>query len=170
MATPKLDKVDRKILDILQRNAKITNAQLSKEIGLSPAPTLERVKKLETSGVIDSYHAKLNTAKIGLGISTFVQIKLTGHDKESIRTFISAINKIDEVIECHHVTGSSDFVLKVIAKDIAAYQQLMLDKVNEVPVVDSLQSSVILSTFKDSKALPIPEDKDKDKDIEQMQV
>lgn len=164
MATPKLDKVDRKILEILQRNAKITNAQLSKEIGLSPAPTLERVKKLETSGVISSYHAKLNTAKIGLGISTFVQIKLTGHDKESIRTFISAINKIDEVIECHHVTGSSDFILKVIAKDIAAYQQLMLDKVNEVPVVDSLQSLVILSTFKDSKVLPIPEDKDRDKE------
>lgn len=159
MATsPKLDKVDRKILEILQRNAKITNAQLSKEIGLSPAPTLERVKKLEQSGVIDSYHAKLNTAKIGLGISTFVQIRLTGHDKESIKTFIEAINKIDEVIECHHVTGSSDFILRVIAKDIASYQQLMLDKVNEVPVVDSLQSQVILSTFKDSKALPIPED------------
>ncbi|WPP52609.1 Lrp/AsnC family transcriptional regulator [Catalinimonas niigatensis] len=156
--SPKLDKVDKKILEILQRNAKITNAQLSKEIGLSPAPTLERVKKLEQSGVIDSYHAKLNTSKIGLGISTFVQIKLTGHDKESIRTFISAINKIDEVIECHHVTGSSDFILRVIAKDIASYQQLMLDKVNEVPVVDSLQSLVILSTFKDSKALPIPEE------------
>lgn len=156
--SPKLDKVDRKILEILQRNAKITNAQLSKEIGLSPAPTLERVKKLEQSGVIDSYHAKLNTSKIGLGISTFVQIKLTGHDKESIRTFISAINKIEEVIECHHVTGSSDFILRVIAKDIASYQQLMLDKVNEVPVVDSLQSLVILSTFKDSKALPIPEE------------
>jgi DNA-binding Lrp family transcriptional regulator len=159
MATsPKLDKVDRKILEILQRNAKITNAQLSKEIGLSPAPTLERVKKLEQSGVIDSYHAKLNTAKIGLGISTFVQIKLTAHDKESIRTFIEAINKIEEVIECHHVTGSSDFILRVIAKDIASYQQLMLDKVNEVPVVDSLQSLVILSTFKDSKTLPVPEE------------
>lgn len=156
--SPKLDKVDRKILEILQRNAKITNAQLSKEIGLSPAPTLERVKKLEQSGVIDSYHAKLNTSKIGLGISTFVQIKLTGHDKESIRTFISAINKIEEVIECHHVTGSSDFILRVIAKDIASYQQLMLDKVNEVPVVDSLQSLVILSTFKDSKVLPVPEE------------
>lgn len=157
MAISKLDKVDRKILEILQKNAKITNAQLSKEIGLSPAPTLERVKKLETSGVIDSYHAKLNTAKVGLGISTFVQIKLTGHDKASIRTFIDAIHKIDEVIECHHVTGSSDFILKVIAKDIASYQQLMLDKVNEVPVVDSLQSLVILSTFKDSKVLPVPE-------------
>lgn len=157
---PKLDKIDRKILDILQKNAKITNAQLSKEVGLSPAPTLERVKKLETLGVIDSYHAKLNTAKIGLGISTFVMIKLTGHDKESIRTFIEAINRIDEVIECHHVTGTSDFILRMIAKDIASYQQLMLDKVNEVQVVDSLQSLVILSTFKDSKSLPIPEDTD----------
>jgi len=155
---PKLDKIDRKILDILQTNAKITNAQLSKEIGLSPAPTLERVKKLEPIGVIDSYHANHNTAKIGLGISTFVMIKLTGHDKESIRTFIDAINRIDEVIECHHVTGTSDFILRVIAQDIASYQQLMLDKVNEVPVVDSLQSLVILSTFKDSKALPIPEE------------
>lgn len=162
MASTKLDKVDRKILEILQRNAKITNAQLSKEIGLSPAPTLERVKKLETSGVIASYHAKLNTAKIGLGISTFVQISLTGHDKQSIHTFIDAINKIDEVIECHHVTGTSDFILRVIAKDIAAYQKLMLDKVNEISVVDSLQSLVILSTFKDSKALPIPEDTDKE--------
>lgn len=160
MAIPKLDKVDRKILEILQKNAKITNAQLSKEIGLSPAPTLERVKKLETSGVISSYHAKLDTAKVGLGISTFVQIKLTGHDKQSIRSFIDAINKIDEVIECHHVTGSSDFILRVIAKDIAAYQQLMLDKVNEIPVVDSLHSQVILSTFKDSKTLPVPENKE----------
>ena len=65
--THKLDRIDRNILDILQRNAKITNAQLSKEVGLSPAPTLERVKKLEQSGVIDSYHAKLNTAKVGVG-------------------------------------------------------------------------------------------------------
>ena len=152
----KIDRIDRNILDILQRNAKITNAQLSKEIGLSPAPTLERVKKLEQSGVIDSYHAKLNTAKVGLGISTFVQIKLTGHDKNSIRTFIDAVNSIDEVIECHHVTGTSDFILRMIAKDIASYQQLMLDKVNEIKVVDSLQSLVILSTFKDTKALPLP--------------
>ena len=157
----KLDKIDRHILEILQKNAKITNAQLSKEIGLSPAPTLERVKKLETSGVISSYHAKLNTTKVGLSISTFVQITLTGHDKNSIKAFIDAINSIDEVIECHHVTGSSDFILRVIAKDISSYQKLMLDKVNEIPEVDSLQSLVILSTFKDSKTLPLPVDEDK---------
>lgn len=153
----KLDKIDRKILDILQSNAKITNAQLSKEIGLSPAPTLERVKKLENSGIIKSYHAKLDTDKIGMGVSTFVYATLKGHNKSNIEIFLDAINKIEEVIECHHVTGSGDFVLKIIAKDIASYQQLMLEEVSDISVVDNLQSMVILSTFKDSKVMPIPE-------------
>ncbi|NVJ48246.1 MAG: Lrp/AsnC family transcriptional regulator [Cytophagia bacterium] len=153
----KLDKIDRKILDILQSNAKITNAQLSKEIGLSPAPTLERVKKLENSGIIKSYHAKLDTDKIGMGVSTFVYATLKGHNKSNIEIFLEAINKIEEVIECHHVTGSGDFVLKIIAKDIASYQQLMLEEVSDISVVDNLQSMVILSTFKDSKVMPIPE-------------
>ena len=152
----KLDKTDRKILEILQSNAKITNAQLSKEIGLSPAPTLERVKKLETSGLIKSYHAMLDTEKIGLGVSTFVQVTLKGHNKRNIDKFLDEINRIDDVIECHHITGSGDFILKVIAKDISSYQKLMLEKVSEIEVVDSLQSMVILATFKDSKVLPIP--------------
>ncbi len=152
----KLDKIDRKILEILQSNAKITNAQLSKDVGLSPAPTLERVKKLETMGIISSYHAKLDMDKIGLGVSTFVQVTLVGHNKSNIEIFVTEIKKIEEIIECHHITGTGDFILKVTAKDIASYQRLMLDKVTEIPVVDSMQSMVILSTFKDSKVLPIP--------------
>ena len=156
MATPKLDKIDRKILDILQANAKITNAQLAQDIGLSPAPTLERVKKLEQSGIIKSYHAKINSEVVGLGVNTFVMASLKGHNRDNIEKFINAINTIEEVIECHHITGSSDFILKVIAKDINAYQHLMLEKVSNIEVVDNLQSMVILSTFKDSKILPIP--------------
>lgn len=152
----KLDQIDRKILEILQTNAKITNAQLSKEVGLSPAPTLERVKKLEQTGIIESYHAKLDPAKIGLGVSTFVHVGLKGHNKENIEVFLSAIRNIDEIIECHHVTGSGDFVLRVIAKDITSYQRLMLEKVSEIPVVDNLQSMVILSTFKEKKSMPLP--------------
>lgn len=152
----KLDTIDRKILEILQSNAKITNAQLSKEIGLSPAPTLERVKKLENSGIIKSYHAKLDTNKIGLGVSTFVMVSLVHHNKESIEAFLAEIEQIDEVIECHHTTGSGDFILKVISQDITSYQKLMLEKVSSIKGVDSLQSLVILSTFKDSKVLPIP--------------
>ncbi|MDE0470749.1 MAG: Lrp/AsnC family transcriptional regulator [Ekhidna sp.] len=152
----KIDGTDRKILDILQSNAKITNSQLSKDIGLSPAPTLERVKKMEASGIINSYHAKLDMKKVGLDVHTFVQISLKGHNKSNIDSFLSKINKIPEVIECHHVTGSCDFILKIISSDIQSYQKLMMEKVSEIDVVDSLQSMVILSTFKDSKVIPIP--------------
>jgi Lrp/AsnC family transcriptional regulator, leucine-responsive regulatory protein len=152
----KLDAIDRKILELLQTNSNITNAQLAQEIGLSPAPTLERVKKLETSGVIRSYHAVIDGASVGLGVSTFVMVTLKGHNKENIEKFMKAIRKIDEVVECHHVTGQADFILKIVAADIPAYQNLMLEKVTNIEVVDSLQSTVILSTFKDSKVLPLP--------------
>lgn len=152
----KLDKTDRKILEILQANAKITNAQLAVEIGLSPAPTLERVKKLEVSGVIKSYHAMLNNEKVGLGVSTFVMVSLKGHNRTNIEAFTQSIAEIEEVIECHHVTGSGDFILKIISQDIPSYQKLMLEKVTNIEVVDNMQSLVILSTFKDSKIMPIP--------------
>lgn len=152
----KLDSTDRKILEILQTNSNITNAQLAQEIGLSPAPTLERVKKLEHQQIIKSYHAVVDAAQVGLGVSTFVMATLKGHNKENIERFMKAIMEIDEVIECHHVTGQADFILKIVSSDIPAYQALMLDKVSNIEVVDSLQSTVILSTFKDSKVIPIP--------------
>lgn len=152
----KLDATDKKILEILQANSNITNAQLAIEIGLSPAPTLERVKKLENSGVVKSYHAVVDPAAIGMGVSTFVTVSLKGHNKENIEKFIRAIKEIEEVIECHHVTGQADFILKIVAPDIPAYQTLMLEKVSNIEVVDNLQSTIILSTFKDSKVIPIP--------------
>lgn len=152
----KLDSTDRKILEILQANSNITNAQLAQEIGLSPAPTLERVKKLELSGVIKSYHAVVDLASVGIGVSTFVMVSLKGHNKDNIARFTEAIKKIEEVVECHHVTGQADFILKIVAPDIPAYQNLMLEKVTNIDVVDNMQSTVILSTFKDSKVVPLP--------------
>jgi DNA-binding Lrp family transcriptional regulator len=144
----KFDQTDLKILEILQTNSNITNAQLAQEIGLSPAPTLERVKKLENAGVIKSYHAVIDHASVGLGVSTFVQV--------TIDKFISAISSIKEVVECHHVTGQADFILRIVCSDIPAYQKLMLEKVSNIEVVDGMQSMVILSTFKESKVIPIP--------------
>jgi len=152
----KIDATDRKILEILQNNSNITNAQLAKEIGLSPAPTLERVNKLEAAGIIKSYHAVIDPSSVSLGVSTFVMVSLKGHNKENIDKFVNAINQIDEVIECHHITGAGDFILKIVSGDITTYQQLMLEEVSNIDVVDSLQTMVILSTFKDSKSLPIP--------------
>ena len=151
----KIDKIDKKILEILQRNAKITNAQLSKEIGLSPAPTLERVRKLESKGIISGYNAKLDMSKIGLGVSTFVMVTLKGKNKKNLVSFLDKIKDVNNVIECHHITGSADFILKVVSENIESYQELMLETVSEIEVTDSLQSMVILSTFKDSKVMPI---------------
>jgi Lrp/AsnC family leucine-responsive transcriptional regulator len=152
----KLDKIDRHILEILQVNGKITNAELAQTVGLSPAPTLERVKKLEKTGVIKSYHARLDHSKIGLGVKTFVKVSLKGHNKENIQVFVNSIEKIEDVIECHHITGTGDFILKIVAEDIPSYQDLMLEKVTDIEVVDNMQSMIILSTFKDSKKVPIP--------------
>ena len=151
----KIDDIDKKILEILQARAKITNAKLSEEIGLSPAPTLERVKKLEQMGIITSYHAKLNVEKMGLGVTTFVLATLSGHNRTNIEGFITEVNKIPEVVECHHITGAGDFILKVVAKDISSYQKLMLEKVSDIKQVDNMQSMVVLSTFKDSKVIPV---------------
>ncbi len=156
MSKIKLDRIDHNILEILQSRGKITNAQLSKEVGLSPAPTLERVKKLETSGIIESYHAELNRRKVGLGVMTFVQVTLSGHRKAITQQFIDTVNAVPQIVECHHVTGSCDFLLKVISEDMDAYQRLITDTINEIEVVAGTQTMVILSTIKNSKVLPVP--------------
>ena len=121
MATTDIDKIDLTILKTLQENGRITNLQLSTEIGLSPAPTLERVRKLENSGFIKSYHALVDEEKLGLGIKTFIQVSLDFHKNNTIQVFVDEIKAIKEVTECHHVTGQCDFLLKVYVRDIKAY-------------------------------------------------
>ena len=155
MSKFKLDNIDRNILKILQKEGRITNSQLSKDIGLSPAPTLERVKKLEQTGYIKSYHAVLDKDKLGLGVTTFVMVSLKQHNKETIEKFIKSINKLEEVVECHHTTGTADFMLKVVSEDISDYQKLMLEEISNIEVIADMQSMVILSTFKDSKSVPV---------------
>lgn len=169
MSSHKFDSIDRKILEILQDNGKITNAQLSIEVGLSPAPTLERVKKLEKNGIIESYHANLNKQEIGIGVSTFVHVALIGHRKSIVDSFVSQIVVIPEVVECHHITGQGDFILKVVSKDITSYQKLLVEVINEIPEIDNTQSTVILSTFKETKVMPIPEE-ERDEPLEETSL
>ncbi len=150
-----LDKIDFKILKILQENGRITNIQLSQDIGLSPAPTLERVRKLESSGFIKSYHAVADSSKLGLSIKTFIQVTLNYHKGDPIQSFIKQIQRIDEVMECHHVTGAADFLLKVMVKDILSYERLILDKLSKIQEIGNLQTLMILSTPKSSPRLPL---------------
>jgi Lrp/AsnC family leucine-responsive transcriptional regulator len=150
-----LDKIDLQILKILQENGRITNLQLSSEIGLSPAPTLERVRKLENAGYIKSYHALVDEELLGLGIKTFIQIQLDFHKGNTIQTFADELMNIKEVTECHHVTGECDFLLKVYVKDIKSYERLIMDKISKISVVKTFQTMMILSTSKKEPIIPL---------------
>lgn len=150
----KFDKIDLKILKILQENSKITNLDLSKKIGLSPAPTLERVKKLEQTDVISSYHAVVNANSIGLNVKTFVLVNLAWQKENALENFIKKLNEIDEVTECYIITGEADFLLKVVCKDIPAYEQLLFKKLSQLEEIERLKTLMTLSTVKDTKILP----------------
>ena len=128
----KLDKIDLKILKILQDNSKITNLDLSKKIGLSPAPTLERVKKLENSLIIESYHAKVNPQSIGLNVKTFVQVSLAWQKENALNNFLEKIKQIDEIVECYIITGEADFLMKIVCKDIPTYEQLLFKTLSQI--------------------------------------
>ena len=150
-----LDKTDRQILDILQQNGRITNLQLSTEIGLSPAPTLERVKKLERLGVIKSYHAKLDMDELGLGIQTFMQVSLLRHKNNAIQNFMDQVNEISEIVECYHITGGSDYLLKIIVQDMRSYERLVMDKLSNIEEIGQMQTMMVLSVVKQADKLPL---------------
>jgi Lrp/AsnC family transcriptional regulator, leucine-responsive regulatory protein len=150
-----IDGIDLKILKILQERGKISNIQLSQEIGLSPAPTLERVKKLENSGMIRSYHALVNSSKIGLGFSALIQVSLTRQISNAIRNFTKAVNEIPEIVQCVQLTGNFDYQLTVLVKDIPAFERLIADKLSKIEEIGQMQTQVVLSVIKDSKVLPI---------------
>jgi len=150
-----LDKIDLKILQLLQENGRKTNVQLSNEIGLSPAPTLERVKKLENSGIIKSYHALVEEKFVDLGIKAMIQISLVRQKDNAISNFKKQIGKIDEIVECYQVTGNFDYLLKVVVKDIPAFEKLIGEKLSKIVDIGQMQTNVILSEVKKSPVLPL---------------
>ena len=154
MATT-LDKNDLKIIKLLQENGRISNLEISKEIGLSPAPTLERVKKLEVMKLIKGYHAQVDEIKAGIGIKAFIQVTLIRQRDNAIINFKKQIAKIDEVMEVYQVTGDTDYMMKVLTKDIASFERLIADKLSKIEEIGQMKTMIILSQIKDSKVLPI---------------
>ena len=150
-----LDKIDLMILKLLQENGRKTNVQLSNEIGLSPAPTLERVKKLENSGIIKSYHAVVEEKAVALGIKAMIQVSLVRQKDNAISNFKKQINKIDEIVECYQVTGNYDYLLKVVVKDIPSFEKLIGEKLSKIADIGQMQTNVILSEVKKSSVLPL---------------
>lgn len=150
------DTIDLKILQLLQENGRITNLQIATQIRLSPAPTLERVRKLENAGYIKSYHALVDEEKLGLGIKSYIQVSLDFQKEKAKDLFTNAVNEIPEVTECYHVTGNCNFLLKVYVKDMNEYEALLMEKISKIPSVKSFQTMIIMSTNKKDPMVPLP--------------
>ena len=151
----KLDEIDYKILKLIQESGRITNLELSNQVGLSPAPTLERVKKLEKLKIIESYHAKLNKAKLKLGVSVFIQVTLSRQVENVINKFKDKVNQIPEIMECYQITGNADYLLKVMVQDIPAFEKLIASTFSKMEEIGHLQTMLIISEVKNSKVLPL---------------
>ena len=145
-----LDKIDKKLLELLQTNTKKTTKELSLKLNLSVTAVYERIKKLEREGIIDKYVVLLNKAKINKNFVVFCHIKLLQHTKDFISQFEKQVVQLDEVLECFHVSGDYDYILKVCLKDMDEYRQFLITKLTTLQHIGSTHSTFMIGEVKNS--------------------
>ena len=150
-----LDTVDRRMLAILQRDGRISNAALAEQLHLSPSPCLRRLRTLERDGVIAGYAAILDRPKLGLGLTVFVELKVDTHSDRTAAAISDALTKAPEVISAHIVSGPSDFRLEVVVADLADYERLLFQTLLKLPHVTDVRSDFALRAVKSNGPLPL---------------
>ncbi len=150
-----LDRIDRKILEILQRDGRIANAELAKQVHLSATPTLERVRRLEREGFIEDYVARLSPEKMEAGLIAFVEVALERTTEDVFARFAEAVHKVGEIIECNMVAGGFDYLLKVRVQDMAAYRQFLGGGMSALPGVRETHTYMVMEKVKDTTVFPI---------------
>ncbi|CAN7721621.1 Lrp/AsnC family transcriptional regulator [Phyllobacterium sp. LjRoot231] len=151
----KLDDIDRRILRALQRDGRMQNVELAKEVGLSPSPCLRRVRLLEEAGVIDRYVAVLNSSRIGLGLSMFARVWLTAQDAETIDHFMEAMKQLPQVMECYIMLGESDALLRVVVADLDEYRRFQAAHLTRKNGIQNVKTDVPSQIVKQTYALPL---------------
>jgi Lrp/AsnC family leucine-responsive transcriptional regulator len=151
-----IDATDWKILSLLQEDARITNLELSRAIGLSPSPCLARVRALEKAGYINRYVSLLDSLKVGLKVSVFINVALERQVEKALELFEASIEARPEVMECYLMTGESDYLLRVVVADIQALEDFILNFLSKIPGVGNIKSSFALKQVKYKTALPLP--------------
>lgn len=146
------DEMNQKILRELTRNGRISNLELADKVGLSPSACLRRVQELERSGVIAGYRAVLNPAEMGVGFTAYITVGLNNHSKESQRAFERAVAHAPQVRECHNVTGTIEYILRIEVADLTAYKTFHTDMLGTLPQVASLTSYIVMESPKDERA------------------
>lgn len=151
-----IDRYDRRILEVLQEDGRISNQELAERIGLSPSPCLRRVRALEERGVIAGYRAVLDAGRLGLTLLALIHISMDRHTPERFANFEARVAALPEVLECLLITGQdADYQLKVIVRDMDAYQALLLNKITRIEGVSGVHSSFVMRRVVDKTALPI---------------
>ena len=150
-----LDRTDLRLLAALQDDARLTVAQLAEKVSLSASPCWRRVKRLEEAGYIEGYHAHLSASRLGHGITAFVSVVMGSHTQEVARAFEATVQDIPQVVACHDVSGQYDFLLEVVAADLAAYGEFARNVLQDLPGVTELHSSFSLKSLKDQRKLPL---------------
>ncbi len=153
-----LDTQDKAIIHTLQEDSSISNLELSKKIGLSPSACLTRTKNLKEQGVIKQYTAFVDEKKLGVELIAFTMVNLSPLNREIANHFLATINEIPNVLECYTVTGSRDFLLKVVAKDIATFRDFIIDTIMAIPGVDKVETSIVMNRDKCTLTIPIDQD------------
>ena len=155
MAQSGLDEIDRKVLHALQEDGRISNADLARAIGLSRAATHARVRRLERDGVIARYTAIVDPEAVGFDLLCLIGVAMQLHSQENIARFLGAVVEMNEVLECYHVTGDFDYVLKVAVRGRRELQRFILDRLTPVPGIARINTSLVLGITKSTTALPL---------------
>lgn len=150
-----LDNSDKAILRELQADASISNLELSKKIGLSPSACLTRTKNLRESGVIKQFTTIIDEKKLGMETLVFVLVNLTPMNRDSIQLFMEDVNNYPQIQECYTLTGSHDFLLKIVAKDTQSYRDFIIDNLTANPIISSVESLVVLGVEKRTTSIPV---------------
>lgn len=150
-----LDPIDLQLLDILQHNSNLTTKELASRVNLSPTPVFERIKRLETSGVIKKYVAILDAEKLNKSLIVFCSITLKQHSKEIGTQFVADIMQLQEVTECYNISGDYDFLLKVLVLDMKEYQEFVLNALGGIENIGSAHSTFVMGEIKHSHSVPI---------------
>ncbi|WP_094076855.1 Lrp/AsnC family transcriptional regulator [Notoacmeibacter marinus] len=150
-----MDSKDRQIVRALQQDGRLSNIDLAERVNLSPSPCLRRVRLLEEGGVIQGYSAVVDPKAVGLRITAFIRITLARHDREAVGRFEAQVQTIDEILDCHLLTGEADYLLRVMVADLDAYEDFVRERLHGITGISSITTSLVFGTVKASRAMPI---------------
>ncbi|MBB3021000.1 Lrp/AsnC family leucine-responsive transcriptional regulator [Microvirga lupini] len=150
-----LDGIDLRILNALQSDGRLTNQELADQVGLSPSPCLRRVRRLERDGFIRTYRAVLDREAVGLGLTVFVEIKVEKHSRDNAQALQEALLGMPEVVACHMVSGTADFMAEIVVPNLKSYERLLTEKLLTLPMIGDIRSNFALTRVKSDAALPL---------------